>query len=94
MQTRFSATSFGIRTTAVGSGGFSARLTYGKPELERERLRDLLFGREVHAHEHDAQPFAGALVLGQRGLEIVFGDEARLDQALTDFLAQRAASVG
>ena len=36
-------------------------------ELERERLRDLLFGREVHAHEHDAHAFAGALVLRQRG---------------------------
>ena len=63
-----------------------------KPELERQRLRDLFFGREVHAHEDDAEALAGALVLGQRGLEIVFSDEARLNQALTDLLAQRRAS--
>src|SRR5262249_49409968 len=30
-QTRFSDTSFGIRTTAAESGAFSARLTYGNP---------------------------------------------------------------
>ncbi|OLE84615.1 MAG: hypothetical protein AUF76_02855 [Acidobacteria bacterium 13_1_20CM_2_65_9] len=31
MHTRFSAISFGMRTTAFASGGSSARLTYGKP---------------------------------------------------------------
>ena len=59
-----------------------------KAELEGEGLRDLLLGREIHAHEHHAQAFARALVLGQRGAEILFRDEARLNQALTDFLTQ------
>ena len=59
-----------------------------KAELHRERFRDLLFGREVHPDEDDTQPLAGALVLDQRVFEIVVADEARLNQALTDFLAQ------
>jgi hypothetical protein len=33
-----------------------------------------------------AQAFARTLVLRKRDLEIVFSNEARLDQALTDFL--------
>ena len=63
-------------------------MTYGKSELERQRLRDLLFGREVHPNQDDADAIAGTLVLGQRSLEIFFRDEAGLNQALTDFLAQ------
>ena len=56
-------------------------------ELQRERFRDLLLGREVHAYEDHADALAGALVLDKRVPQIVLGDEARLDQALTDFLA-------
>ena len=64
-----------------------------KAELKRERLGDLLFGGEVHPHQHDADAFAGALVLFQRDAEIVFGDEARLDQALTNLLTHRETSA-
>jgi hypothetical protein len=64
-----------------------------KAELKREGLGDLLFGGEVHPHEHDADTFAGAPVLFERDAEIVFGDEARLDQALTNLLTQRETSA-
>src|SRR5205085_2886511 len=56
-------------------------------ELERERLGDLLFRRQVHAYEDDANALTGALVLREGGLQIFFSDEAGLNQALTDFLA-------
>ena len=59
----------------------------GEPELERERLGDLFLSGEIHPHQHDAQPLAGALVLGQSGPQVAFCDEACLNQALTDFLA-------
>jgi hypothetical protein len=36
--------------------------------------------------------FAGAFVLGQRGSQVVGGDEARLDQALTELLSHRRLS--
>ena len=88
MHTRLSATSFGTRMTAAGSGGFSGKADVRKAKLHRERFRDLLFSGEIHPDEDDTQPLAGALVLDQRVFEIVVADEARLDQALTDFLAQ------
>jgi hypothetical protein len=65
-----------------------------KPQLEGQRLRDVFLGREVQAYEHDTDAFAGTLLLNQRSLEVVFRDEARLNQALTNFLAQLSASVG
>src|SRR6267154_1540589 len=57
-------------------------------QLQRERLRDLFFSREVHPDEHDTKPYAGALVLNQGVLEIAVADEACLDEALAYFLAQ------
>ncbi len=74
-------------------GRVFAEVHVGKAELERERLRNLLFGRQVHAHEHHAQALAGALVLDQRGAEVLFRDEARLNQALTDFLTHLRPSM-
>ncbi len=65
---------------------------YGKPELERERLGDLFFRGEVHADEHHAEPLARTFVFGQCRAQIVVGDEARLNQALTDFFAQPHSS--
>ena len=46
-----------------------------KTELERERLRDLFLGREVHPYEHNAEPFARAFVLRQRVPKVVLSDE-------------------
>ena len=89
---RLSATSFGISVTTRGSGGFSARLRYGKAELVGEGLGDLPFGGEIEADEHRAQAFACAFVLGQRRLEIVLSDEARLNQALTELFAHRSSA--
>src|SRR4029079_17850245 len=63
-----------------------------KSELKRQRLRDLLFRREVHAHEDDAKALAGTLVLDQRVPEIVLGDQTGLDQALAYLLAHRKPS--
>ncbi len=40
----------------------------------------------LHAHKHHAEAFPRTFVLRERGAEIVLCDEARLDQALTDFL--------
>jgi len=65
----------------------------GEAELEGERFGDLLFRGEVHPHEHDTNAFAGALVLVERGAEVVFRDEARLDQALTDFFTHPGSSA-
>src|SRR5262249_16612601 len=59
----------------------------GEAELERERLRDLLLGREIHPDEDDADTFPRTLVFRKRGLEVSFRDEAGLDQALTDLLS-------
>ena len=84
---------FGNQDDRGRVGRVLGQIDVRKPELERQRLRDLLFSREVHAHENDADAFPGTLVFRQRGLEIFFSDEAGLNQALTDFLAQRTASV-
>jgi hypothetical protein len=64
-----------------------------KSELECQRLRYLFFRRKVHPYEHHADAFAGTLVLCQSRLEVVFRNEAGLNQALTDLLAQLSASV-
>ena len=40
-------------------------------QLVGERLGDLFFGREVQADEDGADALAGALVLGERDLEVV-----------------------
>jgi hypothetical protein len=61
-----------------------------KPELEGERLRNLLLGGEIQPDEYYAEAFSRPLVLSERGPEIVFGDEAGLDQALTNLLAHYA----
>ena len=75
---------------AAGSGGSSLRLTYGKPELVGEGLGDLLFGGEVEAYEDGTDAFAGLLVFGERDLEIVLRDQARLNETFPDFLAHSA----
>ena len=62
-----------------------------KAELIREGLGDLAFGGQVQADEHRAQAFARALVFGQRRLQIVLCDEARLDQALTELFSHRSS---
>ena len=84
-QIRFSATSFGISTIATGSGGSSTSSVW-EPELVGQRLRDLFFSGEIQADEHGADALAGGLVLGQRDLEIIFGDEPGLNQTLADLL--------
>ena len=71
---------------AAGSGGSSLEADVREPELVGERLGDLLFGGEVQAYEDRADALAGALVLGQRDLEIVLRNQPRLNQALADFL--------
>ena len=58
--------------------------------MNGQRLRDLFFGLEIHPDEHDAQTLAGPLVLGERGAKVVFRDEARLNQALANFLTHAA----
>jgi hypothetical protein len=75
--------------TADGFRRVLCEVDVRKAELKRERLCDLLFGGEVHPHQHDADTFAGALVLCERDAEIVFADQARLDQALTNLLTHR-----
>ena len=83
---RFSATSFGNEDHGGRIRRVLGEVDVRKAELEGEGLRDLLFGGEVHPHEHDAEALPRALVLHQRGAQIVLSDEARLNQALTDFL--------
>ena len=58
-----------------------------KPELVGERLRDLPLRGQVHPDEYGSQPFAGALVLDERRLQVRLGDESRLDETFTDLLA-------
>jgi hypothetical protein len=57
-------------------------------KLEGEGLRDLLFRREIHPDEHHTKTFPGTLVLDKRRREIILSDEAGLNQAFTDLLAQ------
>ena len=77
---------FGNQNDRGGLGRVLGEVDVRESQLERERLGDLLLGREVHAYEHDAHTLAGALVLRQSRLQIVLSDEARLDQALADLL--------
>jgi hypothetical protein len=68
--------------------GILGKADVRKPELHGQRLRDLLFSREIHADENDAEALTGTLVLDQCVFEIVVADEACLNEALTNFLAQ------
>ncbi len=74
-------------------GRILCEVDVGETELERERLRNLFVGREIHAHEHHADAFAGALALRQCSAEIILADEARLDQALTDLLTHASLLI-
>jgi hypothetical protein len=59
-----------------------------KAKLMRQRLRDLLFGGEVHPYEHNAQAIARTLVLGQGDLQIGLADQPCLDETFADFFTQ------
>ena len=83
---------FGDQDDGGGVGRVLGEVDVRESELKCQRFRDLFFSREVHAHENDADPLAGTLVLGQRGPQVVFSNEAGLDEALTDFLAQQEPS--
>ena len=58
-------------------------------ELEGERLGDLFLRGEVHPDEDHAHTLAGALVLVERALQVLFRDQPGLNQALADLFAQR-----
>jgi hypothetical protein len=58
-----------------------------KPQLQGKCLRNLFFRRQIHPDEDDAEPFARALVLPERSLEVVVRDEPGLNQAFSDLLA-------
>jgi hypothetical protein len=60
----------------------------GEAQLVSQRLRDLLLGGEVHPYEHRPQAVARALVFGERDLQVGLANQPRLDETLTDLLAQ------
>ena len=53
----------------------------------RERFRDLLLGGKVETDEYDAETIASPALLGKRDLELVLGNQARLNEALAEFLS-------
>ena len=79
--------------TTAGVGRRFAEIEVRETQLVGEGLGDLTLGGEVEAHEDRAQALAGALVLGQRRLQIVLSDEACLNQALTELLAHRSSGT-
>ena len=68
-------------------GRVFGEIDVGEPELVGERLGDLSLRGEIQPDEHHAEPFARAFVLGQSRPEIVFADETRLNEGLTEFFA-------
>ena len=83
---------FGNQNNSRRIGRVLGEVDVRESELERQRLRDLLFSREVHAHENDTHAFSGTLMFCQRLPEVVFSDKACLNQAFTDFLAHQRPS--
>ena len=67
----------------VGVGRILSEVEVRETELVGKGLGDLAFGGEVEADEYRTQAFARAFVFRQRRLQVVFGDEPGLDQALT-----------
>jgi hypothetical protein len=52
-------------------------------ELARQRARDLLFGDEAVLDEHAPELAAGALLVGQRLVQLLFGQQLLLHQDLS-----------
>jgi len=76
----------------VGIRWIVSEADVGKPQLERERLRNLLFSGELHPHENGAEPLTGSCVLGQGFTQVILTDEARSKQTLTELVAHRLNS--
>ena len=62
-------------------------IAIGEPELGGQRLRDARFGGEIQPREHDPEPFARPLLLGERHSKAVVGDEPGVHQTLTHLSA-------
>ncbi len=60
---------------------------YGKPSWKASAFAICFSVARFMRTRTTPSAFAGTLVLGQRDAEVLFRDEARLNQALTDFLA-------
>ena len=78
---------FGNEDDCGRLGWIFAEIDVRKAELIGERFGNLFLGGEIHAHEHGAKSIARSTVLGQRRLEVLVGDQARLNQTLADLFA-------
>jgi hypothetical protein len=76
----------------VGVGRIFRKVEIRKTQLVGQGFGDLTFGCEVEADEYCTQALARAFVFRQRSLQVVFGDEPGLDQALTQLFPHRSSA--